>query len=419
MSLGFILAIFALLVGSFFFLYAMKYYLTLAMVLWFSRRSSRGYYSNGNGHNGTGNGNGYHNGHNGNGNGNGFNGNGHNGYNKYIGNGKNNGNIEIYNSKYLGDGNGNGSNISYRSGLMVHDENHNGNGSNGHSNGNGNGNGNGNNYHNGNGHQQESFFYRLFGRGLNGNGNGNHNGNGNGYHNGNGFNGHNGHNGHNGNGNGLGMIPDHEDVKFTKEPFVSIHLPFYNEKKVVNRILTACTSLNYKNYEVIVADDSTDETVAILEKWKGHPKVKISHRSTREGWKGGALQHALEKSDPRTDFVIIFDADFIPYPDTIWQFLKYFNVGVNVSGNGNGNGNGNGHNGYHNGNGNGNGYHANGYNGNGYQNGYNGNGNTIESGDFKNSNIAAVQGYQWHVLNKNENWITQRRENRICRFLRG
>ncbi|PIU43129.1 MAG: hypothetical protein COS97_02760, partial [Candidatus Nealsonbacteria bacterium CG07_land_8_20_14_0_80_40_10] len=175
------------------------------------------------------------------------------------------------------------------------------------------------------------------------------------------------------------MIPDYEKIPLQKQPFVSIHLPFYNEKKVANRILAACTSMDYENFQVVVVDDSTDETIDILEKWKTHPKVKVVHRTSREGWKGGALKVALEHSDPRTEFVIIFDADFVPYPDTIWQFLKYFNIGVNGT-----NGNGN-----------------------------NGNPSTtlgvnnLENGNYKKSNIAAVQGYQWHVLNKNENWITR------------
>lgn len=149
-----------------------------------------------------------------------------------------------------------------------------------------------------------------------------------------------------------------DKVELKREPFVSIHLPFYNEKKVVNRILTACTSMEYENYEVVVVDDSNDETVQILEKWKKHPRVKVYHRNTRSGFKGGALRQALAGMDKRTEFVIIFDADFIPYPDTICMFLKHFQAVNN-------------------------------------------------NGDYKQSNIAAVQGYQWHVLNKSENWITK------------
>jgi len=188
----------------------------------------------------------------------------------------------------------------------------------------------------------------------------------------------------NGNTNATGLIPDYEKLALSKQPFVSIHLPFYNEKKVANRILAACTSMDYENYEVVVVDDSTDETMQVLEKWKSHPRVKIIHRQKREGWKGGALKVALVHSDPRTEFVIVFDADFVPYPDTIWQFLKYFNIGVNGT-NGNGNNYGN----------------------SSTSLGASNNHNNLENGNYKKSNIAAVQGYQWHVLNKNENWITQ------------
>ncbi|NIM47177.1 MAG: glycosyltransferase, partial [Candidatus Aenigmarchaeota archaeon] len=119
---------------------------------------------------------------------------------------------------------------------------------------------------------------------------------------------------------------DLDRVALKRQPFVSIHIPFYNEKKVASRILTACTSMDYDNYEVIVVDDSNDETTQILEKWKKHKKVKIFHRDHRTGFKGGALRQAVAHMNPLTEFVIVFDADFIPYPDTIKLFLKYFNV---------------------------------------------------------------------------------------------
>jgi len=186
----------------------------------------------------------------------------------------------------------------------------------------------------------------------------------------------NGKNGENSNGN-------------NHQPFVSIHLPFYNEKNVADRILNACTSLDYENYEVIVADDSIDETVEILKKWKDHPKVKISHRDSRKGWKGGALNEALKQMDPRAEYVMVFDADFVPPPDIIRQFLPYF--GNNTNGNHNGN------------------------NGNNHSNGNNG---TISKDDYQRiiekleqwyqkRELAVVQGYQWHYLNAGENWLTK------------
>ncbi len=151
---------------------------------------------------------------------------------------------------------------------------------------------------------------------------------------------------------------DLSTVTLPRHPFVSVHVATYNEKRVVDRFLLAATSIDYDNYEIIVADDSTDETVQLLEQWRNHPRVKISHRDTREGYKGAALKKALTLTDPRTEYVLVFDADFIPYPDSIIQFLKYFQA-------------------------------------------------TCGSLSPTGSPIAAVQGYQWHILNKSENWVTR------------
>ena len=167
------------------------------------------------------------------------------------------------------------------------------------------------------------------------------------------------------------------------QPFVSIHLPFYNEKNVADRILKACTSLDYKNYEVIVADDSTDETVEILKKWKDHPRVKIIHRKDRSGFKAGALNEALKHMDEKAEYVVVFDADFIPPKDVIHQFLWYFNP--NNLGNNNRNNNNN-------------------------------NRGDLSQDEkliedlkqwYRHRETAAVQGYQWHYLNRSENWLTR------------
>ena len=163
-----------------------------------------------------------------------------------------------------------------------------------------------------------------------------------------------------------------------KQPFVSVQLALYNEKRVVDRLLEACTSFDYENYEVIVVDDSTDETVELLKRWKEHPRVRVIHRSSRKGFKGGALQEALRRMNPRTEYVMIFDADFVPPADAIWHFLDYFGRLGKAKTNGNG----------HNGNGNG---HA--------KNGH----GAPTNGD----RLAVVQGYQWHMLNASENWITK------------
>src|SRR2546430_9626035 len=46
------------------------------------------------------------------------------------------------------------------------------------------------------------------------------------------------------------------------------------------------------------------------------------HPPRYEGWiKGGALSYALRNMDPRTEFVAIFDADAVPFPDVLRDLL--------------------------------------------------------------------------------------------------
>src|SRR5216684_5425894 len=174
----------------------------------------------------------------------------------------------------------------------------------------------------------------------------------------------------NGNGHRNGNGAGHIDLGY--EPFVSIHIATYNEKRVIARLLEGCAALEYKNYEVVVVDDSTDETAEILKTWEGRPRFKIVHRPNRDGFKGGALQVALQHTDPQAEFVIVWDADVVPFADSILTYLPHFFNG-NVNGHGNGNGTRNG----------------------------------AKPPLELRPQVAAVQSYQWHVLNKSESWLTE------------
>jgi cellulose synthase/poly-beta-1,6-N-acetylglucosamine synthase-like glycosyltransferase len=132
--------------------------------------------------------------------------------------------------------------------------------------------------------------------------------------------------------------------------FISILLPIYNEPNVVDRLLTACTSFHSPEYEVIVVDDSDDGiTTKKIEAWKGNPRIKLIHRDSRKGWKAGAMNSGLEYVDKRSSHVMVFDADFVPSSDLISRFVE----------------------------------------------------------KFRDGNVVAVQGYQKHDLNADENWVTK------------
>ena len=100
-------------------------------------------------------------------------------------------------------------------------------------------------------------------------------------------------------------------------PSVTIQLPIYNEKYVAKRLVDAVCNLDYPKDQmnIMVLDDSDDDTVDLLEKTVQYYKTQgfqIEHirRGTRKGYKAGALKHAMQITD--SEFVAIFDADFIP-----------------------------------------------------------------------------------------------------------
>jgi cellulose synthase/poly-beta-1,6-N-acetylglucosamine synthase-like glycosyltransferase len=112
-------------------------------------------------------------------------------------------------------------------------------------------------------------------------------------------------------------------------PFVTIQLPIYNELYVVERIIDAVAAFRYAKgrLEIQVLDDSTDETVSLVESKVAALKAKglnIRHirRGTRDGFKAGALAYGLQEA--KGEFIAIFDADFIPPADFLLQTIPYF-----------------------------------------------------------------------------------------------
>jgi cellulose synthase/poly-beta-1,6-N-acetylglucosamine synthase-like glycosyltransferase len=112
-------------------------------------------------------------------------------------------------------------------------------------------------------------------------------------------------------------------------PRVTVQLPIYNEKYVIERLVEAITAFDYPRelLDIQVLDDSTDETREVardcVERYRqlGVP-VSYIHRDNREGFKAGALQEGLKSA--RGEFVAIFDADFIPPADFLRRTVPYF-----------------------------------------------------------------------------------------------
>jgi cellulose synthase/poly-beta-1,6-N-acetylglucosamine synthase-like glycosyltransferase len=108
-------------------------------------------------------------------------------------------------------------------------------------------------------------------------------------------------------------------------PSVSVHLPVYNEKHVISRLLDSILAFDYprNKLEIIVVDDSTDDTTKLVRFYqeKNPALVRVIRREKRDGFKAGALQVALEES--KGEFFALFDADHVPGPDFLQRMVPY------------------------------------------------------------------------------------------------
>jgi cellulose synthase/poly-beta-1,6-N-acetylglucosamine synthase-like glycosyltransferase len=112
-------------------------------------------------------------------------------------------------------------------------------------------------------------------------------------------------------------------------PYVTIQLPVFNELYVMKRLLKNIAKIDYPKdkLEIQVLDDSTDESIEMTSKYI--IKVQelgfdIQHirRTNRQGYKAGALKEGLKTA--KGEFIAIFDADFLPTPNWLYETVPYF-----------------------------------------------------------------------------------------------
>lgn len=108
----------------------------------------------------------------------------------------------------------------------------------------------------------------------------------------------------------LRNVPDHQ------LPFVSIHVPAYNEPpELLIETLEGLAALDYPNFEVLVIDNNTKDP-GVWQPVQAHCKrlgsrFRFFHVAPLSGYKAGALNYALRRTDPAAEVVAVIDADYI------------------------------------------------------------------------------------------------------------
>jgi cellulose synthase/poly-beta-1,6-N-acetylglucosamine synthase-like glycosyltransferase len=118
-------------------------------------------------------------------------------------------------------------------------------------------------------------------------------------------------------------------------PVVTVQLPIFNERYVVDRLVDAVAGLDWPldRLEIQVLDDSTDDTEGIAQaaasRWRARGRdIQVIHRTDRVGYKAGALEAGLATA--RGELVAVFDADFVPPADFLRRTVPQFAPGVGM-----------------------------------------------------------------------------------------
>ena len=99
--------------------------------------------------------------------------------------------------------------------------------------------------------------------------------------------------------------------------------------------LLKCMNQDYKNYKVVILDDSSkEEYIRQVDSFAKEHEIEVVRRQNRVGFKAGNINHYLLRDDVKGkyDYAVILDSDEIIPNDFIKSALKYFyyynNVGI-------------------------------------------------------------------------------------------
>ena len=114
-----------------------------------------------------------------------------------------------------------------------------------------------------------------------------------------------------------------------EELFVSIHLACYNEPpEMVIQTIESLAKLDYTNFEVIVVDNNTKDEA----KWKPIEQYMATmpshfhfyHLPHWPGFKAGALNFALSKTNLAAEVIGVVDADYVVTSDWLADLVPHF-----------------------------------------------------------------------------------------------
>ena len=126
------------------------------------------------------------------------------------------------------------------------------------------------------------------------------------------------------------VLPDRgrDDSQY---PMVVVQLPMYNETSCCQTIIDCACQLDWpsdKLYIQVVDDSTSEDTKRMIDTrvnlWRSQGiDIEVLRRVHRSGFKAGAMNDAMIYFPPNTEYVTIFDADFLPQPDFLRRTVPF------------------------------------------------------------------------------------------------
>ena len=108
-------------------------------------------------------------------------------------------------------------------------------------------------------------------------------------------------------------------------PLVSIIIPARNEAQDIAQTLEACLAIDYGPKEIIVVDDSIDETPKIVSQYADRG-VRLIHREQNRNGCCGARNLGMQMANG--EIVVLLNADNHPLPDFCHRILVHYQNGA-------------------------------------------------------------------------------------------
>ncbi len=107
------------------------------------------------------------------------------------------------------------------------------------------------------------------------------------------------------------------------KPLISIIIPTYNSEKTIKKTLNSIFNQTYKNFEIIIVDNSdTDETIKLIKQNFYSKKIKI-FKIKEKILNGRARNIGVNRSSKNSDLISFCDSDDLWKPTKIYNQIRF------------------------------------------------------------------------------------------------